>query len=103
MYLTAIAWIYVVLLMSIAEATSSTGSLLGAVMTFFLYGLMPLGLVLYLMRTPTRRRARKAREATEAAAATGVVAPSEAAATPPREPVPQPQEGGKEDGPSEAA
>jgi predicted lipid-binding transport protein (Tim44 family) len=80
MYLTVIAWIYVVLLMSIAEATSTTGTLLGAVMTFLLYGLLPLALVMYLMRTPTRRRARKAREAhaaTEASAASAARKPSD--------------------------
>ena len=68
MYLIAIAWIYVVLLMSIAEATNTTGTLLGALITFFLYGLMPLSLVLYIMRTPTRKRARKAKEKLEAKA-----------------------------------
>ncbi len=62
MYLIAIAWIYVVLLMSIAEATNTTGTLLGALITFFLYGLLPLSLVLYIMRTPARKRAIKAKE-----------------------------------------
>ena len=68
MYLIAIAWIYVVLLMSIAEATNTTGTLLGALITFFLYGLLPLSLVLYIMRTPTRKRAMKAKETLEAKA-----------------------------------
>ncbi len=62
MYLTVIAWIYVVLLMSIAEATSVTGTVLGAVMTFLLYGVLPLSIVMYLMGTPSRRRAFKALE-----------------------------------------
>lgn len=65
MYLIAIAWIYVVLLMSIAEATNTNGTVLGAVITFLLYGALPLALVLYLMRTPARRRAIKAREMVE--------------------------------------
>ena len=65
MYLIAIAWIYVVLLMSIAEATHTTGTVLGALITFVLYGALPLALVLYLMRTPARRRAIKAREKAE--------------------------------------
>lgn len=65
MYLIAIAWIYVVLLMSIAEATSTTGTVLGALITFVFYGALPLALVLYLMRTPARRRAIKAREMAE--------------------------------------
>ena len=65
MYLVAIAWVYVVLMMAIAEATSSNGTLLGAIVTFVLYGLLPIALVLYLMGSPMRRRAIKAREAAE--------------------------------------
>lgn len=65
MYLIAIGWIYVVLLMSIAEATSSTGSVLGALITFVLYGALPLSLVLYILRTPARKRAIKTREKAE--------------------------------------
>lgn len=65
MYLVVIGWLYVVLMMSVAEASSTTGTLLGAIVTFFLYGLMPVALVVYLMRTPQRRRAIKAREAAE--------------------------------------
>ncbi len=68
MYLVVIAWIYVVLMMSIAEATNTTGSLLGAIVTFVLYGLLPLSLVVYLMNTPSRKRAIRAREAAEDAA-----------------------------------
>ncbi len=65
MYLVVIGWMYVVLMMSVAEATNSTGSVLGAIVTFFLYGLLPVVLVVYLMRTPARRKAIKAREAAE--------------------------------------
>jgi hypothetical protein len=68
MYLIVIAWMYVVLMMSVAEATHPTGTVLGALMTFVLYGVGPLALVVYLMRTPARRRAIKAREAAEAGA-----------------------------------
>jgi hypothetical protein len=68
-YLVAIAWIYVVLMMAVAEATNSNGTVLGAFFTFLLYGLLPLSLVIYLMRTPDRRKARKAQEAAEEAAA----------------------------------
>jgi len=63
MYLVIIAWMYVVLMMSVAEATSTTGTLLGAVVTFFLYGVAPAALVAYLMGTPARKRAIKEREA----------------------------------------
>lgn len=67
MYLVVIAWLYVVLMMSVAEAAGTNGSLLGAIVTFFLYGLIPLSLVVYLMLWPERRRAIRAREAAEAA------------------------------------
>lgn len=63
MYLIAIAWIYVVLMMSVAEALSTQGSVLGAVFTFLLYGVMPLSIVLYIFGTPGRRRARQRAEA----------------------------------------
>ena len=66
MYLTVIAWLYVVLMMSAAEAASPQGSVLGALLTFALYGLLPLSIVIYIMGTPARRRARKAEEARQA-------------------------------------
>ncbi len=69
MYLIVIAWMYVVLMMSVAEATHSTGTLLGALVTFVLYGVGPVALVVYLMRAPNRRRAIKARDAMEASKA----------------------------------
>jgi hypothetical protein len=62
MYLVAIAWLYVVLMMALAEALSTQGTVLGAVITLVLYGLLPLSLVLYVMGTPSRRRARLAAE-----------------------------------------
>ena len=63
MYLVAIAWLYVVLMMTAVEATSSQGSVLGALVTFLLYGVLPLSVVLYLMATPARRRRRRQRDA----------------------------------------
>ena len=62
MYLVPIAWMYVVMMMAVAEATSSQGTLLGAFFTFLLYGVLPLSIVMYLMGTPGRRRARRAAE-----------------------------------------
>ena len=62
MYLVAIGWLYVALMMAVAEATATNGSVLGALITFVLYGLAPVGLVLYLMGAPSRRKANKARE-----------------------------------------
>lgn len=66
MYLVVIAWMYVVLMMAVAEAASPNGTVLGAVVTFVLYGLVPLSIVVYLMGTPQRRRAIKAAEAQQA-------------------------------------
>lgn len=68
MYLVAIAWMYVVLMMAVVEAFSPQGTVLGAIVTFVLYGVLPLSIVLYLMGTPRRRAARKKAEAAEAAA-----------------------------------
>jgi hypothetical protein len=52
MYLVALAWIYVVGMMAVAEAMSSQGTVLGAIITFVLYGMLPLSIVLYVMNTP---------------------------------------------------
>ncbi len=65
MYLVPIAWLYVALMMAVAEATNTTGTVLGGIITFVLYGLAPVALVLYLMGSPARRRAIKAREKAE--------------------------------------
>lgn len=68
MYLVAIAWLYVTLMMALAEATHPNGTLLGAFVTLMLYGIGPLSLVLYLMGTPLRRKKRLAEERTQDAA-----------------------------------
>jgi hypothetical protein len=68
MYLIVIAWTYVTLMMAVAEATSPTGTLLGAIITFVLYGALPMGILVYILGTPSRKRAIKAREAAEQAA-----------------------------------
>ncbi len=65
MYLIPIGWLYVALMMSVAEATNSNGSVLGAIVTFVLYGLLPVALMLYFIATPARKRAIRAREAEE--------------------------------------
>ena len=75
MYLVAIAWMYVVLMMSVAEAASPNGSLLGAFTTLVFYGALPLGIVLYIMGTPGRKRARRAQEAAQAQNAAASVQP----------------------------
>jgi hypothetical protein len=68
MYLVAIGWLYVAVMMAVVEANASNGTLLGAVFTFLLYGLGPVALVTYVLATPMRQRARKAAEAAAAAA-----------------------------------
>ena len=65
MYIVPIAWLYVAVMMSVAEATATNGSLLGATITLLLYGLLPVGLILYFMGAPGRKRAIRAREAAE--------------------------------------
>jgi hypothetical protein len=80
MYLVIIAWIYVTLMMAVAEATNTTGTLLGAIVTFVLYGLLPAALVAYIMGAPGRRRVIKAREAAENAARREALAAAESAA-----------------------
>jgi membrane protein implicated in regulation of membrane protease activity len=62
-HLIVIGWLYVAVMMAVAEATNTTGTVLGAIFTFLLYGLAPVALVVYLMATPGRRRATKQREA----------------------------------------
>jgi hypothetical protein len=69
MYIVPIAWLYVALMMAVAEATSTTGTLLGAMFTFVLYGVGPVALVVYLMGGPGRKRKIRAKEADEARAA----------------------------------
>lgn len=71
MHIVALAWMFVVLLMTLAEATSPQGTLLGALFTFLLYGALPLSIVLYVMATPARRRRRLATEAAEREALSG--------------------------------
>jgi hypothetical protein len=51
MYIIAIGWIYVTLLMAVTETNITAG-----ILTFTLYGLAPLSLLLWLLGTPGRRR-----------------------------------------------
>ena len=63
MYIVAIAWIYVVAMMALAEALSSGGTPLGAVITFVMYGVLPLSVLMYILSTPRRRARLRAAEA----------------------------------------
>lgn len=58
MYIVAIGWLYVALMMAITEH-----SIVAGVATFLFYGAAPVALVLYIMGTPARRQRRKAEEA----------------------------------------
>ena len=63
MYIIAIAWLYVTLLMAATEPSITAG-----VLTFVFYGLLPCGLLLWLLGTPQRKR-RLAAKASEPFAA----------------------------------
>jgi predicted membrane channel-forming protein YqfA (hemolysin III family) len=62
LYLVALAWMYVVLMVALAEAFSPQGTVMGAVFTVVGWGVIPLSVVLYILATPSRRAARKAKE-----------------------------------------
>lgn len=53
MYMIAIAWLYVALMMSITET-----SVIAGIMTFVFYGVVPLSVVLYIVDAPRRRKHR---------------------------------------------
>lgn len=63
--IVVIAWLFVTLLMAVAEATSVSGTLLGAVVTFVLYGALPLSLVVYLLTAPARKALRRTQDIDE--------------------------------------
>ena len=69
MHIVALGWMFVVLLMAAAEASAPQGTLLGAFFTLLLYGALPLSIVLYVLGTPARKRARIAAEARDTTAA----------------------------------
>ena len=66
-YIIAIGWLYVVFLMSITESSLTAG-----IMTFLFYGVLPLSLFLYLLRTPSRKKLLRAKTAAETSAATSI-------------------------------
>jgi len=55
MYIIAIAWLYVTLLMALTES-----SVIAGVATFTFYGLLPVALVLWLGGSRARRQKREA-------------------------------------------
>lgn len=60
MYIVAIAWLYVTLMMAATES-----SVVAGVLTFLFYGLLPCALFIWLFSTPQRRRNRRAKESAE--------------------------------------
>jgi hypothetical protein len=88
--LTVVGWLYVALMMAVAEANHPQGSLLGAMFTFLLYGAGPVALIVYLMGRSARRRARRKREQGEAVGSgepdAGGEAPADAVAPVRKEP-----------------
>ncbi len=54
-------------MMAVAEATASNGTVLGAIVTLVLYGVLPVVILMYIMGTPMRRRAIRAKEHAELA------------------------------------
>ncbi|WP_084544939.1 hypothetical protein [Derxia gummosa] len=59
MYIIAIAWLFVTLLMGSAVAISE--SVVGGVLTFLFYGALPLGIFMYIFGGPHRRLLRERR------------------------------------------
>lgn len=65
MHVIALGWAYVVLMMVLAEALGPEGSVLGAIVTALLYGVLPLAIVLYIGGSRARARARRKAEASQ--------------------------------------
>lgn len=78
MYLIVIAWLYVTLMMALAEAFSTQGSVLGAIITFVMYGALPMSLLVYIMGTPLRRKAKRREEQVNPTSITGSMAQPDA-------------------------
>lgn len=64
MNIVAIGWIYVVLMMAITENTVVAG-----ILTFVLYGLLPVAIILYISGSKQRKRKQDAELAARQAAA----------------------------------
>lgn len=54
MHIAAVGWSYVVLMMAITEDSVTAG-----IMTFFLYGVLPVSIILYITGSGGRRRRRE--------------------------------------------
>lgn len=58
MYIVAIGWLFVIMMMAVTAT-----SLLSGVVTLLCYGILPLGLFLWIVGTPQRRRRAALRDA----------------------------------------
>ena len=63
MLIVLLGWAYVVVMMAAVEAFGPNGSVLGAVVTLLLWGVLPMTIVMYVGGTGARARARALREA----------------------------------------
>jgi hypothetical protein len=78
MYIVAIAWLYVVVLMAAAQ-----DSVLAGIGTLVLYGILPCAVVMYVIMAPTRARRKKALAAAELQAAAQASSSTDVNSTPP--------------------
>jgi hypothetical protein len=78
MILVLLAWLYVVMTMALSEALAPQGSVIGAAMTFVVYGSVPLALLAYLLAASARRRARLRAQAGSSAGGPGGVEQADA-------------------------
>ena len=62
LYVVALAWMSVVLMVALVEVFSPQGTAIGALFTVLGWGVVPLSVVLYILATPSRRAARRAEE-----------------------------------------
>lgn len=62
MYIIAIGWLWVVLMMAVTENNAVAG-----ILTFTFYGLLPCALLMWLLGTPARRRRRATEQQAETA------------------------------------
>jgi hypothetical protein len=78
MYIVAIAWLYVVVLMAVTQ-----DSVLAGIGTLVFYGILPCAVVMYVIMAPTRARLKKALAAAELQAAAQANNSADVNSTPP--------------------
>lgn len=73
--LIVLGWLYVAVMMALVQAFHPEGGLLSAAFVLLAYGVAPVALILYVLGTPARRQAWRAREQAEQAQQQPVPAP----------------------------